>query len=43
VKERLARVGLEPAESSADAFASHIRAEIGKWARVVSDAGIKPD
>jgi tripartite-type tricarboxylate transporter receptor subunit TctC len=43
VKERLARVGLEPAESSADAFASHIRAEIAKWARVVSDAGIKPD
>lgn len=43
VKERLARVGLEPAESSADAFTSHIRAEIGKWARVVSDAGIKPD
>ncbi len=43
VKERLARVGLEPAESSAAAFASHIRAELRKWARVVSDAGIKPD
>ncbi|HEX2197552.1 MAG TPA: tripartite tricarboxylate transporter substrate binding protein [Burkholderiales bacterium] len=43
VKERLARVGLEPAESSADAFASHIRAEVLKWARVVSDAGIKAD
>jgi tripartite-type tricarboxylate transporter receptor subunit TctC len=43
VKERLARVGLEPAESSAAAFASHIRAEVQKWARVVSDAGIKPD
>ncbi len=43
VKERLARVGLEPAESSADAFASHIRAEVRKWKRVVSDAGIKPD
>jgi tripartite-type tricarboxylate transporter receptor subunit TctC len=43
VKERLARVGLEPAESSADAFALHIRAEVQKWARVVSDAGIKPD
>jgi tripartite-type tricarboxylate transporter receptor subunit TctC len=43
VKDRLARVGLEPAESSADAFASHIRAELARWARVVSDAGIKPD
>lgn len=43
VKERLARVGLEPAESSADAFASHIRAEVRKWERVVSDAGIKSD
>ncbi|HUF82929.1 MAG TPA: tripartite tricarboxylate transporter substrate-binding protein [Burkholderiales bacterium] len=43
VRGRLARVGLEPAESGADAFASHIRAEVQKWARVVSDAGIKPD
>lgn len=43
VKERLARVGLEPAESGADAFTLHIRSELQKWARVVTDAGIKPD
>lgn len=43
VKERLARVGLEPAESGADAFASLIDSELTKWGRVVREAGIKPD
>lgn len=43
VKERLARVGLEPAESGADAFGVLIRTELQKWRRVVTDAGIKPD
>jgi tripartite-type tricarboxylate transporter receptor subunit TctC len=43
VKERLAAAGFEPAESSADAFGLLIRAELQKWARVVNEAGIKPD
>jgi tripartite-type tricarboxylate transporter receptor subunit TctC len=43
VRARLGRAGLEPAESSADAFSSHIRAELQKWAKVVREAGIKPD
>jgi tripartite-type tricarboxylate transporter receptor subunit TctC len=43
VKERLARIGLEPAESSAGAFGVLIRSELQKWRRVVTDAGIKPD
>jgi tripartite-type tricarboxylate transporter receptor subunit TctC len=43
VKERLARVGLEPAESGANAFGVLIRTELQKWRRVVTDAGIKPD
>lgn len=43
VKGRLAAAGFEPAESSADAFGALIRAEVQKWARVVTEAGIKPD
>jgi tripartite-type tricarboxylate transporter receptor subunit TctC len=43
VKERLAAAGFEPAESGPDAFAALIRSEVQKWARVVNDAGIKPD
>jgi tripartite-type tricarboxylate transporter receptor subunit TctC len=43
VKERLAAAGFEPAESSPDAFAALIRAELQKWERVVREAGIKPD
>jgi tripartite-type tricarboxylate transporter receptor subunit TctC len=43
VKERLAAAGFEPAESSANAFGSLIRAELHKWGRVVAEAGIKPD
>jgi tripartite-type tricarboxylate transporter receptor subunit TctC len=43
VKDRLAAAGFEPAESGADAFAVLIRSEVQKWARVVSEAGIKPD
>jgi tripartite-type tricarboxylate transporter receptor subunit TctC len=43
VKDRLAAAGFEPAESSAAAFGALIRAELQKWARVVNEAGIKPD
>ncbi|HYR34274.1 MAG TPA: tripartite tricarboxylate transporter substrate-binding protein [Burkholderiales bacterium] len=43
VKDRLVAAGFEPAESSPDAFAALIRAELQKWQRVVREAGIKPD
>jgi tripartite-type tricarboxylate transporter receptor subunit TctC len=43
VKERLAAAGFEPAESGPDAFAALIRAELHRWKRVISEAGIKPD
>jgi tripartite-type tricarboxylate transporter receptor subunit TctC len=43
VKERLAAAGFEPAQSGPDAFAALIRAEVQRWAHVVSKAGIKPD
>ena len=35
--------GLDPYPLSADAFANLLRAEISKWAKVVSAAGIKPE
>jgi tripartite-type tricarboxylate transporter receptor subunit TctC len=43
VKERLAAAGFELAESGPDAFGALIRAELQKWGRVVTAAGIKPD
>jgi tripartite-type tricarboxylate transporter receptor subunit TctC len=43
VRARLAAAGFEPAESSAESFGQLIRGEVQKWARVVSEAGIKPD
>ena len=42
VKERLARMGIEPASSSPEELAAYIQAEIPKWAKVVKAAGIQP-
>jgi len=43
VRERLATLGMDPADSGPDAFGQLIRAEIVRWAKVVRDAGIKAD
>lgn len=43
VKERLLSDGAETVGSSPEAFAAFIRAETMKWAKVVKDAGIKPE
>lgn len=44
VKERLARLGLEPvADSSAEAFDALIRTELVRWAKVVRESGIRLD
>lgn len=43
VKERLAAVGLEPAESGSAQFRAHIASELQRWARVVRQAGIRAD
>jgi tripartite-type tricarboxylate transporter receptor subunit TctC len=43
VKERLARLGAEPVGNSPAEFAAFIRAEIGKWARIVKQAGLKAE
>ncbi len=42
-REQMARQGLEPLGSTPAEFASHLKRETAKWARVVKEAGIKAD
>jgi tripartite-type tricarboxylate transporter receptor subunit TctC len=41
VKERLQTIGFDPASSTPDAAADHMKAETDKWTKVVRDAKIK--
>jgi tripartite-type tricarboxylate transporter receptor subunit TctC len=43
VKERLATLGFEPVGNTPEQFASQIRTETAKWARIISAAGIKAE
>jgi len=43
IQERFFADGAEPVGSTPEAFATFIRAETVKWAKVVKDAGIKPE
>jgi tripartite-type tricarboxylate transporter receptor subunit TctC len=43
VREQLFKNGFEPTGSTPDYFASYLESELGKWARVVKDAGITAD
>ena len=43
MKERLATLGAEGVGSSPEAFGSFVHSEIAKWARVVKDAGLRPE
>jgi tripartite-type tricarboxylate transporter receptor subunit TctC len=43
LKERLAPFGQEPASMGPEEFGVHIRSELQRWAKVIRDAGIKPD
>ena len=43
VKERLAADGAEPVANTPEQFAAHIKAEIARWAPVVTASGAKPD
>ncbi len=40
VKQRLASDGLDTVSSTPERFSAHIRAEIGKWRKLVQDAGL---
>ncbi|OGA40105.1 MAG: hypothetical protein A3G24_25760 [Betaproteobacteria bacterium RIFCSPLOWO2_12_FULL_62_13] len=43
VKEKLAKTGNEPVASSPEEFAAFVRAEIGKWAKVVKATKLRID
>ena len=43
VKERLGTLGFYPVGSTPDEFASYIRRDLAKWAKVVRDVGIQPE
>jgi tripartite-type tricarboxylate transporter receptor subunit TctC len=43
VKQALLDQGIEAAPSSPERFASYIKSETGKWAKVIKTAGIKVD
>ena len=43
MKQRLEKLGAEPASQSPEAFARFVRAEISKWAKVVKDSGATVD
>ncbi len=41
VRERLGRIGVEPAGGTQQAFAAFVASEVTKWGKVISAAGIK--
>jgi tripartite-type tricarboxylate transporter receptor subunit TctC len=43
VRVRLEEAGLEPIGNSPAEFAAVIKAEIPKWARLISESSIRPD
>ncbi len=43
MRERFATEGAEASGTSPDAFAAIIKNEVAKWARVIREAGIKPE
>jgi tripartite-type tricarboxylate transporter receptor subunit TctC len=43
VREQLAAVGFDPVGGSPESFARYIKQEIGKWATVVRETGIKAE
>jgi tripartite-type tricarboxylate transporter receptor subunit TctC len=43
VRERFLALGVEPLGSTPEEFATHIRAQMDKWGKVVKDAGVKAE
>lgn len=43
MKERLTVQGFDPVGDTPDEFARYLRAEIGKWAKVIKESGIRAD
>ena len=43
MKETLGRVGFEAFSSSPQELEDHIKVQLGKWEKMVKDAGIQPE
>ena len=43
LKERLAAAGIEPVTGTPEQFADFIKSETARYAKVIKDAGIKPE
>jgi len=43
IKERFNQIGIEPAGGTPEQAAKFLDAEIAKWAKVITDAGVKPE
>jgi tripartite-type tricarboxylate transporter receptor subunit TctC len=43
VRQQFQHQGVAPVGGTPEQFGAHITAEIDKWARVVKEAGIKPE
>ena len=43
MKERFAKLGVDVAAGSPEQFASFLKGEVERWAKVIRDAGIKAD
>ena len=42
VREQLLKIGLEPSPAGAKAFGELVQRDIGNWAKVIQDVGVKP-
>ena len=43
IKDRWAVLGAEPLHNTPEQFAAFLKADVGKWAKVVREAGVKID
>ena len=43
VKERFGRMGVDVVAGSPEQFSQFLKSEVGRWAKVIQDAGIKAD
>ncbi len=43
LKERFARLGMEPMTSTPEQFSTHLRTETAKWAKIVRDSGARAE
>ena len=43
VRDRLVTQGIEPIQATADEFSAYLKSEVGKWAKILRMAGVKPE